>query len=35
MHLLCSKGGIRDLKLHGETEVHKKCVRSGAEQKHT
>ena len=20
MHLLCSKGGIRDLKLHGETE---------------
>ena len=32
-HLSCSKGGIRDLKRHGETEVHKKNVRSGAGQK--
>ena len=32
-HLLCNKGGIRDLKWHGETEVHKKRVRSGAGQK--
>ena len=31
-HLLCSKGGIRDLKQHRKTEVHKKCIRSGRQK---
>ena len=32
-HLSCSKGGIRDLKRHGETEVHKRNARGSAGQK--
>ena len=32
-HLSCSKGGIRDLKRHGETEVHRKRARSCEGQK--